>query len=116
MPTTPGLSVITTGIEESRRIFERMAGYALYRISETIRVLLFMTLSILVFNFYPVTAVMIVLLALLNDLPIMMIVYDNAPVAARPVHGDMPQALTISTLLGVLGVIASFVLLWIAER
>ena len=32
-----------------------------------LRVLLFMTLSILVFDFYPVTAVMIVLLALLND-------------------------------------------------
>ena len=46
---------------------QRMQSYAIYCIAETIRVLLFMTLSILVFNFYPVTAVMIVLLALLND-------------------------------------------------
>jgi H+-transporting ATPase len=114
--TAPGLSVITTGIEEARRIFERMMSYALYRISETIRVLLFMTLSILVFNFYPVTAVMIVLLALLNDFPIMMIAYDNAPVSERPVRWDMPMTLTISALLGVLGVIASFILFWIAER
>jgi H+-transporting ATPase len=44
-----------------------MNSYAIYRIAETIRVLLFMTLSILAFNFYPVTAVMIVLLAVLND-------------------------------------------------
>ena len=94
--TAPGLSVITTGIEEARRIFERMTSYAIYRISETIRVLLFMTLSILVFNFYPVTAIMIVLLALLNDFPIMMIAYDNAPVAERPVRWDMPLTLTIS--------------------
>ncbi|MGD8430894.1 MAG: plasma-membrane proton-efflux P-type ATPase, partial [Ectothiorhodospiraceae bacterium] len=65
--TAPGLSVITGAIEEARRIFERMNSYATYRIAETIRVLLFMTLSILVFNFYPVTAVMIILLALLND-------------------------------------------------
>ena len=36
-----------------------MTSYAIYRIAETMRVLLFMTLSILVFNFYPVTAVMI---------------------------------------------------------
>jgi H+-transporting ATPase len=114
--TAPGLSVITTGIEEARRIFERMTSYALYRISETVRVLLFMTLSILVFNFYPVTAVMIVLLALLNDFPIMMIAYDNAPVADRPVRWDMAQTLAISVLLGVLGVIASFVLFWLAER
>jgi len=114
--TAPGLSVITTGIEEARRIFERMTSYAIYRIAETIRVLLFMTLSILVFNFYPVTAVMIVLLALLNDFPIMMIAYDNAPVAAFPVRWDMPLTLTIAGLLGVLGVIASFFLFWIAER
>jgi H+-transporting ATPase len=114
--TAPGLSVITSGIEEARRIFERMTSYALYRIAETIRVLLFMTLSIIAFNFYPVTAIMIVLLALLNDFPIMMIAYDNAPVAPRPVRWDMPLTLTISVLLGVLGVIASFMLFWIAER
>ncbi|HTW73772.1 MAG TPA: HAD-IC family P-type ATPase, partial [Steroidobacteraceae bacterium] len=114
--TAPGLSVITTGIEEARRIFERMTSYAIYRIGETIRVLLFMTLSILVFNFYPVTAVMIVLIALLNDIPIIMIAYDNAPVAERPVRWDMPLTLTIAALLGVLGVIASFGLFWIAER
>jgi H+-transporting ATPase len=113
--TAPGLSVITRAIEEARRIFERMTGYATYRIAETIRVLVFMTLSILVFNFYPVTAVMIILLALLNDIPIMMIAYDNAPFAARPVRWDMPRVLTISALLGVLGVMASFGLFWIAE-
>ena len=114
--TAPGLSVITTGIEEARRIFERMTSYSIYRIAETIRVLLFMTLSILIFRFYPVTAVMIVLLAVLNDFPIMMIAYDNAPVSERPVRWDMPVTLSLSVLLGVLGVIASFVLFWIAER
>ena len=61
---SPGLRVIIDAIREARKIFRRMNSYAIYRIAETIRVLLFMTLSILVFNFYPVTAVMIVLLAL----------------------------------------------------
>ena len=51
---TPGLSVIIDAIKESRRIFQRMNSYAIYRIAETLRVLLFMTLAILVFNFYPV--------------------------------------------------------------
>jgi len=64
---TPGLSVIIEAIKESRKIFQRMNSYAIYRITETLRVLLFMTLSILIFNFYPLTAVMIVMLALLND-------------------------------------------------
>ena len=113
--TAPGLSVITRAIEEARRIFERMTAYATYRIAETIRVLLFMTLCILVFNFYPVTAVMIVLLALLNDFPIMMIAYDNAPVAPRPVRWAMARVLAIASMLGLLGVVSTFGLFWLAE-
>jgi H+-transporting ATPase len=37
---TPGLSVIIEAIKESRRIFQRMNSYAIYRITETLRVLL----------------------------------------------------------------------------
>jgi H+-transporting ATPase len=113
--TAQGLSVITSAIEEARRIFERMTSYAIYRIAETMRLLLFMTASILIFNFYPVTAIMVVLLALLNDLPIMMIAYDNAPVAAAPVRWDMARVLTIATALGVYGVLESFVFYWIVR-
>ncbi len=113
--TAPGLSVITRAVEEARRIFERMTSYATFRIAETIRVLLFMSLSIIVFGFYPVTAVMIVLLAILNDFPIMMIAYDNARVAPRPVRWDMRRVLTLSTVLGVTGVVASFTLFWLAR-
>ena len=114
--TATGLSVITSAISEARRIFERMNSYAIYRISETIRVLLFMTLAIVVFNFYPVTAVMIVLIAVLNDFPIMMIAYDNTIVAPSPVRWDMERVLTVSSVLGVLGVISAFGLFWIAEK
>ena len=81
---SPGLSVIIHAIQESRKIFQRMQSYAIYRIAETIRVLLFMTLSILVFNFYPVTAVMIVLLALLNDGAILSIAYDRVRYSNQP--------------------------------
>ncbi|MFZ0244467.1 MAG: hypothetical protein WAL68_02180, partial [Candidatus Binatus sp.] len=94
----------------------RMNSYAIYRIAETIRVLLFMTLAIVVFNFYPVTAVMIVIIAVLNDFPIMMIAYDNTIVAPRPVRWDMERVLTVSSVLGVMGVISAFGLFWIAEK
>jgi H+-transporting ATPase len=113
--TAPGLTVIATAIEEARRIFERMTSYATYRIAETIRVLLFMTVSILAFNFYPVTAIMVVLLALMNDLPIMMIAYDNAPVVPRPVRWDMARVLTVATVLGIYGVFSSFFVFWLAR-
>jgi H+-transporting ATPase len=113
--TAPGLSVITQAVDEARRIFERMNTYAVYRIAETVRVLLFMTLAILVFDFYPVTAVMIILLALLNDFPIMTVAYDNASTADRPVRWEMPRVLAIAALLGILGVFSSFGLFWIAR-
>ena len=113
---SPGLSVIIDAIKESRKAFQRMNSYAIYRIAETIRVLLFMTLAILIFNFYPVTAVMIVLLALLNDGPILAIAYDNVHYANQPEAWNMRVVLGISTVLGVAGVVASFVLFYLGER
>ena len=113
---TPGLAVIIDAIKESRKIFQRMNSYAIYRIAETIRVLLFMTLSILVFNFYPVTAAMIVLLALLNDGPILAIAYDRTHYSDQPEAWNMPEVLGISTVLGIAGVFASFGLFYLAER
>ncbi len=113
---SPGLSVIIKAIQESRKIFQRMNSYAIYRIAETIRVLLFMTLSILVFNFYPVTAAMIVLLALLNDGAILSIAYDNVRYSKRPEAWDMHTVLGLSSALGLMGVIESFGLLYLADR
>ena len=113
---TPGLSVIIDAIKESRKIFQRMNSYAIYRITETIRVLLFMTLAILVFNFYPVTAVMIVMLALLNDGAILSIAYDNVHYKDQPEAWNMRMVLGIATVLGVIGVVSAFVLFYLAER
>jgi H+-transporting ATPase len=113
---TSGLSVIIEAIKESRKIFQRMNSYAIYRIAETLRVLLFMTLAILVFNFYPVTAVMIVMLALLNDGAILSIAYDNVHYKDQPEAWNMRVVLGISTVLGIIGVVAAFGLFYLGER
>jgi H+-transporting ATPase len=112
----PGLSVIIDAIKESRRIFQRMNSYAIYRIAETLRVLFFMTLAILVFNFYPVTAIMIVMIALLNDGAILSIAYDNVHYKDKPEAWNMRLVLGISTVLGIFGVIAAFGLFYLGER
>jgi H+-transporting ATPase len=111
-----GLSVIIDAIKESRRIFQRMNSYAIYRIAETLRVLFFMTLAILVFNFYPLTAVMIVMLALLNDGAILSIAYDNVHYKDKPEAWNMRLVLGISTVLGVIGVVSAFGLFYLGER
>jgi H+-transporting ATPase len=113
---TPGLSVIVDAIKESRKIFQRMNSYAIYRIAETLRVLLFMTLSILIFNFYPLTAVMIVMLALLNDGAILSIAYDDVHYKDQPEAWNMRLVLGIATVLGVLGPMAAFGLFYLGDR
>jgi len=111
--TKPGLSVIIDAIKESRKIFQRMTNYGTYRIAETIRVLLFMTASIVIFQFYPVTALMLVLLALLNDLPIMTIAYDNVKYSDKPEKWNMRTLLGIATFLGIIGVFSTFGIFYI---
>jgi H+-transporting ATPase len=113
---TSGLSVIIDAIKESRKIFQRMNSYAIYRIAETLRVLLFMTLAILIFNFYPLTAVMIVMLALLNDGAILSIAYDEVHYQDKPEAWNMRMVLGIATVLGVLGPVAAFGLFYLSER
>jgi H+-transporting ATPase len=114
--TAPGLSTIVSAVEEARRIFERMNSYAIYRIVETIRIMFFVVLAMIAFNFYPITAIMIILLAFFNDVPIMAIAYDNTWLDPKPVRWNMHRVLTVSTVLGLIGVVETFGLLWIAKE
>jgi H+-transporting ATPase len=113
---TPGLTVIIDAIKESRRIVQRMNSYAIYRVAETLRVLGLMTIAILCFNFYPITAVMIVILALLNDGAILAIAYDNVLYKKKPEAWNMRLVLEIASVLGVVGVIAAFGLFFLGDR
>ena len=111
----PGLNVIIRAVEEARRIFERMNSYAIYRIVETIRIMVFVVLAMLIFDFYPITAIMIILLAFFNDVPIMAIATDNTWLDPKPVRWDMHRVLTVSTVLGLIGVVETFGMLLIAK-
>jgi len=114
--TMPGLSVIIQAVEEARRIFERMLSYTIYRIAMTINIMVFVVLAMLVFDTYPLTAIMIIALALLDDIPIMTIAYDNTRLEPKPVRWDMHRVLMISSLLGFLSVVETFGLLYLGEK
>jgi H+-transporting ATPase len=113
--TAPGLSVIIEGIAEARRIFERMTSYVLYRIAMTIAIMVFVVLASIYYHFFPLTAIMLIALALLDDVPIMTIAFDNASVPSRPVKWELDRVLVLSSVLGLLGVIQSFGLLYIGD-
>ena len=100
--TAPGLNVIVQAVEEARRIFERMMSYTVYRIAMTLDILFFVVLTMLSFNSYPLTAIMVVLLSLLDDIPIMSIAWDRTAVQKSPVHWEMGRVLSLASMMGLL--------------
>ena len=113
--TEPGLKVITHAVEEARRIFARMMSYSVYRISMTISIMVFVVAAMLCYNVFPLTAMMIIILALLDDIPIMTIAYDNTYLSPTPVRWEMGRVLTVSTVLGFLATIESFLLFFLGR-
>jgi H+-transporting ATPase len=111
----PGLSVIIDAVKESRKIFQRMTSYTIYRIAETVALLGFLAIAILAFRVYPVTAIMIVLLALLNDFAILSIAYDNTRYSNQPEIWNMRRVLGIATVLGVFAMFRSFGIFYLGD-
>lgn len=101
--TAPGLSTIISAMQEGRKIFQRMQSYVLYRVVETLRILIFVTATILLFHFYPISAFLLIVLALLNDLPIIAVSTDNVLYSQRPEKWNMKGIGAISAVLGGLG-------------
>ncbi|MBY6240234.1 plasma-membrane proton-efflux P-type ATPase [Methylosinus sp. Sm6] len=114
--TAPGLSVISSAIDEARRIFGRIESYTLYRVALTIDIMFVVLLSTVFLDFAPLTTAMIVVLSLLDDGPIMTIAYDNTPVSRTPIRWRMPRLLAVSSVLGMFCVLESFGLLLIGVR
>ncbi len=114
--TQPGLSTIVNAVDEARRIFERMLSYTIYRIAMTIDIMVFVVLATVIMDFRPLSAVMIVVLALLDDVPIMTIAYDNTRVSPTPVRWQFGRVLSISCWLGFLSVIQSFGILYLGKH
>ncbi len=114
--TEPGLSVIIQAVQEARRIFERMLSYTIYRIAMTVNIMFFVVAAMIAFNEFPLTPFMIIILALLDDIPIMTIAYDNTHLRPNPVRWEMNRVITLSSVLGFLATAETFTLLIIGRR
>lgn len=108
--TEPGLSVIVDAIKESRCIFQRMRSYATYRISETLDILFFTVIAILIWGRFPVAPIMIILIAVFNDFPIMAIASDRVKFSQIPDKWNMRKVIGIATVVGALDVIFTLIL------
>ena len=94
--TAPGLSTIVNAIVGARQIFQRIQSYVYYRVAMTLDIMLLVVASIVFLEFQPLTAAMIVVLALLDDIPIMTIAYDNVSAAPKPERWNMHRVLVFS--------------------
>jgi len=106
---TPGLSVIITAIIRSRKIFQRMKNYCIYRIICTFQLLLFFTIAISAFNF-SIPAISLVLITLLNDGTIMTIAHDNVIPAKKPEAWKLGVIAAVACVVGTVATIGLFVM------
>jgi H+-transporting ATPase len=111
--TAPGLSTIVNAIVGARQIFQRILSYVHYRIAMTLDIMLLVVASVVFFEYQPLAAVMIVVLALLDDIPIMTIAYDNVTPSPKPERWDMHRVLAFAGLMGLLSFAESLGLLLI---
>ncbi len=114
--TLPGLSVITEAIIEARKIFARMLSYVDYRVAMTINLMVFVSASVLLLDEVPLTAIMIVMLALLDDIPIVTIAYDNTEAAPHPMEWQLGKLLRTAAVIGLVSVVENFTLMMAAQH
>ena len=111
-----GISVIRDAIIESRKIFERLYTYSLYRISESLRLIITITVLGILYRVYPLTALQIIVIALLNDIPIISLASDRVNIANRPAKINAKSRFTLSSLYGFVGIVESLVLFFIIRN
>lgn len=106
----PGLAVITDAIVESRKIFARLYHYSVYRISESFRLIITILILGLWYGFYPLMPLQLILLALLNDIPIISLAVDRVAISSQPSEIKVKERFLLSLLFGSVGVINSILL------
>lgn len=105
--TRPGISVIRDALIESRKIFERLYSYSVYRISESYRLILTIVILGVMVQAYPVTPVQLILLAFLNDLPIITLAVNRVRLTNSPAKSSSRKKFYRGILHGTVGVLSS---------
>lgn len=113
---TNGIGVIRDVIIESRKIFARLYTYSLYRISESLRLIVTITILGILYRIYPLTPLQIIVVALLNDIPIISLATDRVRIPSRPARINTKKRFILSSLYGMVGVANSLILFLILKN
>ena len=108
----PGLQCIFTAIVESRKIFRRIENYVVFRVAATIQMI--MTLSVLTFvSGCNIDLIYVVLLALFNDLSMIMIGRDNTKASKLPDKPTVWKIVARASCFGCFQLIMSLIFFYI---
>lgn len=105
-----GLSVIKEAVVESRKIFARFNSYAVYRISESFRLIFSIMILGLWYKDFPLSPIQIIILALLNDIPIISLAFNRVTIPKTPAKADVKKRALLGTIFGFVGIANSLIL------
>eukprot|EP00052_Salpingoeca_macrocollata_P018415 m.151278 g.151278 ORF g.151278 m.151278 type:complete len:1020 (-) comp20689_c3_seq1:90-3149(-) len=107
---TPGLSVIITAIKRSRKIFQRLQNYLIYRVFMSVLLLFFFFVAIAwVYLDFP--TILIIFMCLILDLATMSLAYDKVIPSPKPNRWDLRKLITIATVMGFVAGVLNIILL-----
>ncbi|HET8575403.1 MAG TPA: plasma-membrane proton-efflux P-type ATPase [Candidatus Paceibacterota bacterium] len=105
-----GISVIKDGLIEARKVFARMYSYSIYRISESFRLVATVFILGIAIQAYPLTPIQLILIAFLNDIPIISLAFNRVKYTVRPEGIRVKERFIESLLFGCAGIAESLLL------
>lgn len=108
-----GIDVIRNSFLEARKIFSRIYTYSVYRLSESFRLIVTILVLGVIYRVYPLTPVQLIVIALLNDIPIISLAFDRVKIAKRPQKIDIRGRFILSSLFGLTGILNSLALFFV---
>jgi len=119
--TAPGLSTIVTAIVTSRKIFQRMKNFVIYRVACTEQLLFFFFISCIFYHpsqfdaswpqHFAIPVIALVTITILNDGTIISVAYDNVHASMQPEKWDLNILYIVSSAVGLTALASSVLLL-----
>lgn len=111
-----GISYVKNALLEARKIFERLYSYSVYRISESFRLIITITVLGVTIHTYPISPIQLILLAFLNDIPIISLAYNRVKLSSRPSKSRSRNRLLRGLLHGSVGVASSLSMYYVLSQ
>lgn len=109
--TEPGLRPIYGAVLESRRIFARIKAYVVYRMAAS--AMLVLSLSLLAFTHgCAVDSLLVIILALINDISMIPVAYDNAKATSKPQLPHTMKLVLVSLYYGLVQTVMTLTLVY----